>query len=145
MRKKLNLQIKRGMSDIKKKLQERYKGRRNVPELEIPDSDYKPYLKYDEHRDVDSLEIPVDVLLDWIESDRAVKEEVAEHFLSLDYVDEVTARSLNDDLGIKEQPEVWKMNASTFRQHLCEIMELSYHSTNSEILQVISEKLEGLR
>ena len=118
---------------------------RNVPELEIPDSDYKPYLKYDEHRDVDSLEIPVDVLLEWIESDRAVKEEVAEHFLTLDYVDEVTARSLNDDLGIKEQPEVWKMNASTFRQHLCEIMELNYHSTNSEILQVISEKLEGLR
>lgn len=145
MREKLNLITKHGMSDIKKKLQERYKGRRNVPELEIPDSDYKPYLKYDEHRDVDSLEIPVDVLIEWIESDRVVKEEVAEHFLSLDYVDDDIARSFNDSLGIKEQPEVWKMNASTFRQHLCDIMELNYHSTNSEILQVIGEKLEGLR
>ena len=133
------------MSDIKKKLQERYKGRRNVPELEIPDSDYKPYLKYDEHRDVDSLEIPADVLIEWIEGDRSVKEELAEHFVSLDYVDEDIAREFNDDLGIKEQPVIWTMNASTFKQYMCEIMELNYHSSNNEILQVISEKLEGLR
>lgn len=118
---------------------------RYVPELEIPDSDYKPYLKYDEHRDVDSLEIPVDVLIEWIDTNEEVRDEIIENYFSISNIDEEKARDINDSLGIKEQPEVWKMNASTFRRHLCEIMELNYHSSNSEILQVISKKLEGLR
>lgn len=115
---------------------------RHIPELEIPD--YKKYLDWDDE-DAERLMIPADVLIDLIQRDPAVEEEVEERFLTDDYIDDDMKRDFVADLDIKEQPEVWKMNASTFRQYLCEIMELNYHSTNSEILQVISEKLEGLR
>lgn len=134
------------MSDIevlKKKLQERYKGRRNVPELEIPD--YKKYLDWGFDDDTERLMIPADVLLDLIQRDPAVEEEVEGRFLTDNYIDDDMKREFVADLDIREQPEVWKMNASTFKQYMCEIMELNYHSSNNEILQVISEKLEGLR
>jgi hypothetical protein len=117
---------------------------RPIPELEIPD--YKKYLDWDwDDEDTERLMIPADVLLDLIQRDPDVEEEVEERFLTDDYIDDNMKREFVADLDIREQPEVWKMNASDFKRYLCEILELNYHTTNSEILQVISEKLEGLR
>lgn len=115
---------------------------RPIPELEIPD--YKKYLDWD-GEDTECLMIPADVLIDLIQHDPGVEEEVAERFLTDDYIDDITKREFVKDLDIKEQPEVWKMNASDFKRYLCEILELNYHTSQREILVVIGEKMEGLR
>lgn len=115
---------------------------RPIPELEIPD--YKKYLDWDDE-DTERLMIPADVLIDLIQRDPAVEEEVEERFLTDDYIDEDRKREFVADLDIREQPEVWKMNANDFKRYLCEILELNYHTSQREILVVISEKMEGLR
>jgi len=115
---------------------------RPIPELEIPN--YKKYLDWDDE-DAERLMIPADVLLDLIQRDPAVEEEVEERFLTDDYIDDITKRGFIDDLDLKLQPEVWKMNANDFKRYLCEILELNYHTSQREILEVISEKLEELR
>jgi hypothetical protein len=116
---------------------------RPIPDLEIPD--YKKYLDWDDDMDIERLLVPADVLLDLIQHDPAVEEEVTERFLTDDYIDDDMKREFVADLDIREQPEVWKMNASDFRRYLCEILELNYHTSQREILEVIREKMEGLR
>lgn len=115
---------------------------RPIPDLEIPD--YKKYLDWDDE-DAERLMIPADILIDLIQRDPGVEEEVAERFLTDDYIDDDRKRNFVADLDIREQPEVWKMNACDFKRYLCEILELNYHTSQQEILVVISEKLEGLR
>lgn len=117
---------------------------RSIPELEIPD--YKKYIDWgDENEDVERLIIPANVLIDLIQHDPAVEEDVAERFLTYGYKDEDKTRDLMEDLDIREQPEVWKMNACDFKRYLCEILELNYHTSQREILVAIGEKMEGLR
>jgi hypothetical protein len=116
---------------------------RPIPDLEIPD--YKKYLDWSFDEDTERLMIPADVLIDLIQHDPAVEEEVTERFLTDDYIDDDMKREFVADLDIREQPEVWKMNASDFRRYLCEILELNYHTSQREILEVIREKMEGLR
>lgn len=114
---------------------------RPIPELEIPD--YRKYLDWDDE-DTERLMIPADVLLDLIEEDPAVCEKATDRFLTDDYIDDITKREFVKDLDIREQPEVWKMNASDFKRYLCEILELNYHTSQREILEAIREKMEGL-
>lgn len=117
---------------------------RPIPELEIPE--YKKYLDWDDDdTDIERLLVPADVLIDLIQHDPAVEEEVTERFLTDDYIDDDMKREFVDDLDLKLQPEVWKMNASDFKRYLCEILELNYHTSQREILEVIREKMEGLR
>lgn len=115
---------------------------RTIPDLEIPD--YKKYLDWD-NEDAERLLIPADILLDLIEADNNVLEDATGRFLTDTYIDDDMKRNFVDDLDIKEQPKVWKMNAAGFKRYLCEILELNYHASQREILEVISEKMEGLR
>ena len=115
---------------------------RSIPDLEIPD--YKKYLDWDDE-DAERLMIPADVLIDLIQRDPGAEEEVAERFLTDDYITDKIKRDFVKDLDIREQPEVWKMNASDFKRYLCEILELNYHTSQREILAVIGEKMEGLK
>lgn len=114
---------------------------RAIPELEIPD--YKKYLDWDDE-DTERLLIPADVLLDLIERDPAVCEEATDRFLTDDYIDNNMKREFVADLDIKEQPEVWKMNADDFKRHLCDMLELNYHTSQRDIIRTIAEKMSGI-
>lgn len=120
-----------------------YKYNRTVPDLEIPD--FKKYIDYDDDTDIERLLVPADILLDLVEADDNVLENATERFLTDTYIDDGMKRGFVDDLDLKLQPEVWKMNASDFKRYLCEILELNYHTSQREILEVIREKMEGLR
>lgn len=116
---------------------------RTIPDLEIPD--FKKYIDYDESTDTECLLIPADSLLDLIEADDNVCEDATNRFLTDNYIDDKMKRDFVDDLDLKLQPDTWKMNANDFKRYLCEILELNYHTSQREILDAISEKLEGLR
>lgn len=117
-----------------------YKHNRNVPDLEI--LDFKNYIDWDDE-DAERLLIPADVLLDLIEADDNVLENATERFLTDTYIDDDTKRGFVDDLDLKLQPEYWKMNADDFKRHLCEILELNYHTSQRDIIRTIAEKMSG--
>lgn len=101
-------------------------------------SEYQGFMDKD-----DSIAIPADIIFDLIENNAGLKEEALDRYLTDEYIDNDMKRGFVDDLGLKLQPEVWTMNSTDFKKYLCEILELNYHTSARDILQVIGERLEG--